>query len=258
MSVDPRLLVVFAGRRRAARRRVRDRLRSLRSAREVRRGARRHRQPQRAHQGVVDRWSSCSRSRSRSARPAMLTLFAFASFFALREFITLTPTRSGDYVPLLLCFFVLLPAQYVLIGSAGTACSRSSFRSTRSCCCRPSPRSRPTREDFLTRCAKMQWGVMICVYCISYAPALLLLEHPGLRGLGGAAARLSAAGRAAQRRVAVRVRQAVRPHEARAAGEPVEDGRGPRRRRASRDRDRRRCSGRSRRSRGGSRSRWRS
>ena len=43
-------------------------------------------------------------------------LFAFASFFALREFITLTPTRPSDYVPLLLAFFVLLPAQYVLIG----------------------------------------------------------------------------------------------------------------------------------------------
>ena len=52
-------------------------------------------------------------------RVGMLTLFAFASFFALREFVTLTPTRSGDYVPLVLSFFVLLPAQYVLIARAG-------------------------------------------------------------------------------------------------------------------------------------------
>src|SRR5688572_472274 len=45
-----------------------------------------------------------------------LVFFALASFFALREFITLTPTRPGDYRPLVLSFFVLIPAQYALIG----------------------------------------------------------------------------------------------------------------------------------------------
>src|SRR5580692_9583384 len=49
-------------------------------------------------------------------RTAMLVMFGFASFFALREFVTLTPTRRGDYVPLLLAFYVLLPLQYALIG----------------------------------------------------------------------------------------------------------------------------------------------
>src|SRR6185295_5195655 len=37
-------------------------------------------------------------------------------------------------------------------------------------------------EDFLARCAKVQWGVMICIYCISYAPALLFLKIPGYEG----------------------------------------------------------------------------
>ncbi len=50
-------------------------------------------------------------------KTATLVLFAFASFFALREFITLTPTRQSDYLPLVLAFFVLLPVQYVLIGN---------------------------------------------------------------------------------------------------------------------------------------------
>ena len=34
-------------------------------------------------------------------------------------------------------------------------------------------------SGFLDRAARIQWGLMVCVYCISYAPALLTLEIPG-------------------------------------------------------------------------------
>ena len=44
-------------------------------------------------------------------------LFGFVSFLALREFVTLTHTRRGDHRSLLLAFFVVLPLQYVLVGS---------------------------------------------------------------------------------------------------------------------------------------------
>ncbi len=38
-------------------------------------------------------------------------------------------------------------------------------------------------DRFLERTAKIQWGLMICVYCISHAPAiLLLLKIPGFEG----------------------------------------------------------------------------
>ena len=37
-------------------------------------------------------------------------------------------------------------------------------------------------DAFLERAAKIQWGVMICVYCISHAPALLLLDLEGFKG----------------------------------------------------------------------------
>jgi phosphatidate cytidylyltransferase len=37
-------------------------------------------------------------------------------------------------------------------------------------------------EDFLARAAKVQWGLMVCVYGVSYAPALLTLEIPGFTG----------------------------------------------------------------------------
>ena len=44
-------------------------------------------------------------------------LFGFVSFLALREFVTLTHTRRADHRSLLLAFFVVLPAQYVLVGT---------------------------------------------------------------------------------------------------------------------------------------------
>src|SRR6187399_1524262 len=44
-------------------------------------------------------------------------LFALVSFFALREFITLSPTRRGDHRSLVLAFFVVLPLQFWLVGT---------------------------------------------------------------------------------------------------------------------------------------------
>ena len=49
-------------------------------------------------------------------RIGVIVLFAFASFTALREFITLTETRRGDHYALVAAFFVVLPIQYILIG----------------------------------------------------------------------------------------------------------------------------------------------
>lgn len=48
-------------------------------------------------------------------RAGVIGLFALVSLFALREFITLTPTRRGDYYALLAAFYVVLPWQYGLV-----------------------------------------------------------------------------------------------------------------------------------------------
>jgi phosphatidate cytidylyltransferase len=111
-----------------------------------------------------------------------LVLFALASFFALREFITLTPTRPGDYRPLVLSFFVLIPTQYALIGydQYGTF---AIFIPVYAFLFLPAIATfAADTENFLERSAKIQWGVMIAVYCISHAPALLLLKIPGYEG----------------------------------------------------------------------------
>lgn len=107
---------------------------------------------------------------------ATLTLFAFASFFALREFITLAPTRAADQLPLFLAFFVLIPGQYSLIGfdQYGTF---AVFIPVYAFLLVPALAALAgDPEDFLARQAKIQWGMMITIYCVSYAPALLLLD----------------------------------------------------------------------------------
>lgn len=106
-------------------------------------------------------------------------LFAMMSLLALRECITLTPTHRGDHEALFWCFFILLPLQYVLVGIQwyGTFAIfipvfAFLFIPTRMALSGDS-------KNFLERSAKIQWSMMIAVYCISYAPALLMLPIPG-------------------------------------------------------------------------------
>ena len=51
-----------------------------------------------------------------------------------------------------------------------------------SCSSRPAARSPATIERFLERTAKIHPGLLICVYCLSYAPAMLDLNLLGPDG----------------------------------------------------------------------------
>jgi phosphatidate cytidylyltransferase len=111
-----------------------------------------------------------------------IVLFAFVSFFALREFITLTPTKPADHRSLSMAFFALLPLQYYLIGIKWYALF-AILIPVYAFLLLPSLSALSQDTDkFLERTAKMQWGVMIAVYCISHAPALLMLDIPGFDG----------------------------------------------------------------------------
>jgi phosphatidate cytidylyltransferase len=114
-----------------------------------------------------------------------IVLFALTSFLALREFITLTPTRAGDHRSLFWMFFVILPIQYYLVAikwyglfSIFIPVYAFLFLPIRSA-------AAGDCEHFLERTAKIQWGLMICVYCLSHVPALFSLEIPGYRGQDG-------------------------------------------------------------------------
>lgn len=108
-----------------------------------------------------------------------LVLFGLMSFLALREYVTLLPTRRADHRTLFWAFFIFTPLQYFLIaiqwyGMFAILIPVFAFLFV------------PARlaiagdtESFLQRASTIQWGLMICVYCLSYTPALLMLNIPG-------------------------------------------------------------------------------
>ena len=112
-------------------------------------------------------------------KPGVILLFAFISFFALREFLTLTYTRSADYLALVGAFFVVLPVQYALV-YVGWYGLYSIFVPVYVFLLLPilEVLAGDTKR-FLERMAKIQWGLLICVFCISHVPALLTLNIPG-------------------------------------------------------------------------------
>ncbi|MEY4511731.1 MAG: hypothetical protein RLZZ450_3853 [Pseudomonadota bacterium] len=111
-----------------------------------------------------------------------LGLFALTSFFALREFLTLTQTRRSDHLALFGAFFLLLPLQYYFVAIKWYGMF-SIFMPVFGFLFVPLVAAlADDYQDFLARTAKVQWGLMACVYGVSYAPALLTLEIPGFTG----------------------------------------------------------------------------
>ena len=109
---------------------------------------------------------------------------AFFSFFVLREFITLVHTRRGDHRSLLLAFFVVLPLQFVFVGTRSFDLF-SVFIPVYVFLAIPVVSALAgDPERFLERNAKIQWGITVCVYGLSHAPALLLLNFPNAPGRG--------------------------------------------------------------------------
>lgn len=106
-----------------------------------------------------------------------VALFGFLGFWALREFITLTPTRLGDHRALFWVFFFFTPLQFVLVAynkyelySILIPVYAFLFIPARIAMAGDFKR-------FLERVAKIQSGLLICVYCLSFAPALLYLDR---------------------------------------------------------------------------------
>ncbi len=111
-------------------------------------------------------------------RGPSIALFGVLSFFALREFISLSPTRRGDHRSLVLAFFVVLPTQYALVWNAQFNLF-TVFVPVYVFLALPVVSAlRGDPQRFLERNAKLQWGIMVCVYGLSHVPALLLLQFP--------------------------------------------------------------------------------
>ncbi|MBB4566359.1 phosphatidate cytidylyltransferase [Rhizobium leucaenae] len=115
-------------------------------------------------------------------RIGVILLFAFCSFAALREFITLTNTRRADHWALAAAFFVALPVQYYLLWAEQYGIF-SIFIPVYAFLFMPIIAVlRGDTERFLIRIAEVQWALMICVFCASHVPALLTLQISGYEG----------------------------------------------------------------------------
>ncbi len=117
-----------------------------------------------------------------------VVLFGLVSFWALREFITMAPTRRGDHRALFWALIVFTPLQYLLIGlersgirwrghefdfyglySIMIPVYASLFVPARIAIA-------GDHKRFLERSAQVTAGLLICVYSLSYAPALINLQ----------------------------------------------------------------------------------
>ncbi len=113
-----------------------------------------------------------------------IVLFAVMSFLAMREFMTLTETSRADHAVLILAFFIFGPIQYLLVwvewyGLFAILIPVYAFVAI--------PSRMALGGDtvrILERTSTMHWGLMACVYCVSHAPALLMLQIPGRPGIG--------------------------------------------------------------------------
>jgi phosphatidate cytidylyltransferase len=111
-----------------------------------------------------------------------IVLFGLISFLILREFISLSPTRRGDHRSLVLAFFIVLPLQYALVWTEHFDLF-TVFIPVYVFLAVPAVSALGNDpERFLERNAKLQWGIMVCVYGMSHVPALLMLDFPGFNG----------------------------------------------------------------------------
>ncbi|PHM38603.1 phosphatidate cytidylyltransferase [Xenorhabdus innexi] len=111
-----------------------------------------------------------------------IVLFTSMSFFALREFITLIPACRSNHQALLWCFFCFMPVQYVLVGMQWYGLF-SVFIPVYVFLFLPARIALAgDTTHFLERTAKIQWAMLVAVFAISHAPALLMLEIPDYQG----------------------------------------------------------------------------
>ncbi len=114
-----------------------------------------------------------------AGRTATILLFGLVSFWCLREFLSLTPTRLADHYALAAAFYVFLPLQYWLLVDPWPAVFAIAIPVYAFLLLPVLALAFGETADFLQRVAKIQWALMLAVYCLSHAPALLVLEFEG-------------------------------------------------------------------------------
>ena len=78
----------------------------------------------------------------------------------------------------------MLPIQFWLVASRISTCLRCSFPVYVFLAIPVVSALADDPQRFLERNAKLQWGIMVCIYGMSHVPALLLLEFPNWNDRG--------------------------------------------------------------------------
>lgn len=112
----------------------------------------------------------------------IVLLFAFISFQCLREFVAVSAVPAGDRAVVAASFLVFLPLQYLLVGINWYGLFSILIPVYAFLLLPILATLSGDTAHFLERVAKMQWGLMIAVYCLSHVPALMALEIPGYDG----------------------------------------------------------------------------
>ena len=109
----------------------------------------------------------------------VIGLFFVISFMALREFLSLLYIRRGDHLALAACFYAILPLQYFLVAIDWFSMF-TIFIPVYGFLFLPILSALlGDTEHFLDRSTKVQWALMISVFCISHIPAILTLDIEG-------------------------------------------------------------------------------
>ena len=112
---------------------------------------------------------------------AVTLFFALCSMAALREFATITHTRRDDHDGLAIAFYLVLPLQYLLVYFEVPVFAALLIPVYCFLLLPVVTVFKGEVKDFLTRVSETQWGLMVCVYCVSHIPAILQLDIPGYR-----------------------------------------------------------------------------
>ena len=112
----------------------------------------------------------------------VIGLFFVISFMALREFLSLLYICRGDHLALAACFYVILPIQYILVAIDWFSMF-TIFIPVYGFLFLPILSALlGDTAHFLDRSTKVQWALMISVFCISHIPAILTLDIEGFEG----------------------------------------------------------------------------
>jgi phosphatidate cytidylyltransferase len=109
-----------------------------------------------------------------------ILLFVAVSFYCLREFYSLTPTHPSDHPAMAAAFYIFLPLQYWLVWIDWVTMLTIAIPVYAFLALPVLSMLKGVTADYLQRVAKIQWGLMLAVFCISHAPALLMLDLGGV------------------------------------------------------------------------------